>query len=99
MITKALLLGALVALVGCAPRARFVDTKTVHDASASRLWIIQDIGGDDHHIVLCDIAMFQHAGTLCMRATIAQAPPGRAPVPGSMFPPAPPPAAAPPPPR
>ena len=78
------------AITGCASRnTHLVDTKTIHDATASRIWIIQDVNGEDQHVVLCDITMFQQAGTLCMRASIAQAPPMQAPMPGHFGPPAP----------
>ncbi len=86
MLRPTLALAALL-LLGCAPRTRLSDTKTIHDAAASRIWILQD-DGVDQHVVLCDVAMLQAAHTLCMRATITQAPAG-----APMFAPAPPPAA------
>ena len=43
-----------------------VDTKTVHNTDATRLWIVHETGGDQH-IVLCDVAMFQTTHVLCVR--------------------------------
>lgn len=62
-------------LSGCvaAPRTRLIDTKTIHDAHAGRIWIIQD-ANEDQSVVFCDVEMLKQTRTLCVRANITQAP-------------------------
>jgi hypothetical protein len=85
--TSRLLLGilAMFAMAACAPAGsvRFKDAVTVHDPQATRIWIIRDVGGEQA-IVLCDVAMLQQAGSLCMQAHVA--PPPAGPVPLVMMP-------------
>ena len=60
------ILAVVALLAGCAPNARMIDTKTIHNNDASRLWIVHESGGDQH-IVLCDVAMLQQTHQLCIR--------------------------------
>lgn len=66
MLPRLALLFALAGLVGCAPQAtgaRLRDTQTVHNADASRIWVIHDNGNE--RVVMCDIDMLKQAKQLC----------------------------------
>ncbi len=85
------ILTAVLALCGCSTaQTRLHNVVTVHDPQATRVWVIEDIGGE-HHVVLCDVAMLRETRTLCMRGNIAPAP-ATMPVMVPMMPPALPPA-------
>lgn len=51
---------------GCSPRTTLRDTQTIHDAAATRIWIIQGTG-EDQFVVLCDVAMQVQTRQLCTK--------------------------------
>jgi hypothetical protein len=67
--TSTLLLAALALLPACAPAAqasRLRDSQTIHNADATRIWIIHDVGGAEH-VIYCDAALLQPTRQLCVR--------------------------------
>jgi hypothetical protein len=64
---RRLLIGAACcALTGCGAYSRMNDTKTIHDPNATRIWIVQDTG-TEQHVVMCDTDMLKVRGVLCAR--------------------------------
>jgi hypothetical protein len=62
-------LGGAVLVAGCATPTTVVlkDSQTIHNADASRIWIVEQ-SPEGQKIVLCDVAMLQQTKTtLCIR--------------------------------
>ncbi len=71
MTLRPILALAALALAGCAeagpslrPRSVLRDTQTVHNAEATRIWIIQD-PGDSQRVVMCDVDLLKSGQPLC----------------------------------
>lgn len=67
----------LLALAGCEPPPRIAtpappqpylrDTQTIHDAGATKIWIIHGTGADER-VILCDVDMLKQTKTaLCVQ--------------------------------
>lgn len=63
-------LAALATCLGCGSdpgvRTTIKGTETVHNADATRIWVVQQ-NGDIANVVLCDVEMLKQQQTLCMR--------------------------------
>lgn len=43
----------------------FSDTKTIHNADATRIWLIQKNPGGDEKIIFCEAHWVSRSGQLC----------------------------------
>lgn len=59
---------AVLSLAGCASMpGRLRDTATIHDAAATRVWLVHETADGGAAVVLCDAEMLKQTHVLCAR--------------------------------
>lgn len=67
MVMRALGIGALLLVCGCATRSIRAPAQVPHDPQATRTWWIEKDADGNEYVVMCDTALLAPRQTLCIR--------------------------------